>query len=433
MRDVAPSSRLRRVSIAPAIFLTFLTTGNAAEIRDQWTSQELAILSSLQRNQLPAMPDDPSNAHEKNPAAIALGKRLFFDPRFSRNNAVSCATCHDPNKQFQDGRKLAQGIGVAVRRTLPIVAAGYSPWLFWDGRKDSLWSQALAPVEDQAEFGGNRSHAASVMRREYRNEYESVFGKFPAYPGPVIDASPLGSASETAAWSALDIGSREAISRVFANMGKAIAAYEGTISHEETRFDRYVGDILRKSAAPSFTPQEVNGLRTFIGKGRCVTCHAGPLFTDHHFHSTRVPERDSQVPDLGRAAAISRIQSDEFNCLGRFSDAKPSQCEELRFMVTNDPALLRAFKTPSLRNVALRPPYMHGGQLATLRDVINHYVAAPEAALGPDGMVHRLGINSELVPLQLTEQEIHDLISFLGTLSAGFREVVDRRTNINPR
>ncbi len=433
MRDVAKTLRKWRVSITPAIFLAFLTVGNAEVPRDQWTSQEIAILSSLQLNQLPAMPVDPSNAHEKDPAAIALGKRLFFDPRFSRNNAVSCATCHDPNKQFQDGRKLAHGIGVATRRTLPIVAAGYSPWLFWDGRKDSLWSQALAPIEDQAEFGGNRSHAASVMQREYRNEYENVFGKFPAYSGPVIDASPLGSASEKAAWSALDIGSREAISRVFANLGKAIAAYERTISHEGTRFDRYVGDMLRKSAATSLTSQEVNGLRTFIGKGRCVTCHAGPLFTDHHFHSTRVPERDSQAPHLGRAAAISRIQSDEFNCLGRFSDAKPSQCEELRFMVTNDPALLRAFKTPSLRNVALRPPYMHTGQLATLRDVINHYVAAPDAALGPDGMVHRLGINSELVPLQLAEQEIHDLISFLGTLSAGFREGMNPRANTNTR
>ena len=102
-------------------------------------------------------------------------------------------------------------------------------------------------------------------------------------------------------------------------------------------------------------------------------------------------------------------------------------------MVTNDPALIQAFKTPSLRNVALRPPYMHAGQLATLRDVINHYVAAPEAALGPNGLVHRLGFNSELVPLQLTEQEIRDLISFLGTLSAGYREGMNRKTNTNNR
>ena len=431
MTAVASTLRSGRILIAPAVFLAFVATGNAGETGDQWTAQELAIISSLQLNQLPEMPDDPSNAQARNPAAVALGKRLFFDPRFSRNSAISCATCHDPNKQFQDGRKLAQGIGVASRRTVPIVAAGYSPWQFWDGRKDSLWSQALAPVEDPAEFGGNRSAVVRVMQREYGNEYESVFGKMPEFRGTAVDASPLGSAAEKAAWSSFDIDKREAISRVFANFGKAIAAYERTISHEESRFDLYVRELLKKSAAPNFTSQDVNGLRTFIGKGRCVTCHAGPLFTDHHFHSTRVPERDSQGPDPGRAAAVSRVQSDEFNCLGRFSDANPSQCQELRFMVTNDPALIQAFKTPSLRNVALRPPYMHAGQLATLREVIDHYVAAPEAALGPNGLVHRLGFNSELVPLHLTEQEIRDLISFLGTLSAGYREGINRTTNTN--
>ena len=87
-------------------------------------------------------------------------------------------------------------------------------------------------------------------------------------------------------------------------------------------------------------------------------------------------------------------------------------------MVTSDPAILRAFKTPGLRNVAQRPPYMHAGQLATLRDVVDHYVKAPDAAIGPDGMVHKLGTNSELQPLPLTDQERQDLIVFLGTLSA---------------
>lgn len=392
---------------------------NAAPAADKsWDTDELAILASLQLNQLPPVPNEPSNAVEKNPAAIALGKRLFFDPRFSRKNAISCASCHDPNQHFQDGRALAQGIGIASRRTLPIVAAGHSPWLFWDGRKDSLWSQALAPFEDNVEYGGNRTRIAREMQRLYRDEYELIFGKMPALSGLVSDASPLGSAVEKAAWHAMDAKSQEAVSRVFANIGKAIAVYEKTLSHRESRFDQYVKNVLDKTNASSFTPQEVNGLRVFIGKGRCVTCHSGPLFTDHHFHSTRVPPRDPAMPDQGRAAAVSKIQQDEFNCLGPFSDAKPSQCEELRFMVTSDPAILRAFKTPGLRNVAQRPPYMHAGQLATLRDVVDHYVKAPDAAIGPDGMVHKLGTNSELQPLPLTDQERQDLIAFLGTISA---------------
>ena len=385
----------------------------------QWNTAEVAILASLQLNQLQPVPDDPSNAYEKNPAAIALGQRWFFDPRFSRNNAVSCSSCHDPNNHFQDGRPLAQGIGIAARRTLPIIGAGHSPWLFWDGRKDSLWSQALAPLEDAVEHGGNRSRHAQLIQRNYRREYEAVFGKLPDLSTLPDDASPLGSAAEKASWAAMDTQAQEAISRVFANIGKAIAVYEKTLTHSESRFDRYVKAVVDKTSSTAMSPQEVSGLGIFIGKGRCVTCHAGPLFTDHHFHSTRVPERNPDIPDLGRAAAVRKIQQDEFNCLGRFSDAKPAQCEELRFMVTNDPAILRDFKTPGLRNVALRPPYMHAGQLGSLREVIDHYIKAPDAALGPDGMVHKLGINSELLPLQLTGQESQDLIAFLGALSGG--------------
>ena len=385
----------------------------------RWSAAEVALLASLQLNQLPPAPDDPSNAYDKNSAAIALGRRWFFDPRFSRNNAVSCSSCHDPNNYFQDGRPLAQGIGIASRRTLPIIGAGYSAWLFWDGRKDSLWSQALAPLEDAVEHGGNRTRYAHLVRRFYRSEYEMVFGKMPDLAQLPDDAGPLGSSTEKAAWSAIDPNRQEAISRIFANIGKAIAAYEKTLTHSESRFDRYVKSVLDNTTSSVLTPQEINGLGIFIGKGRCVTCHGGPLLTDHHFHSTRVPPRDANLPDLGRAAAVRHIERDEFNCLGRFSDAAPARCEELRFMVKNDPAILRAFKTPGLRNVALRPPYMHAGQLATLGDVIDHYVKAPDAALGPDGMVHKLGINSELRPLQLTAQERQDLIAFLGALSGG--------------
>ena len=130
------------------------------------------------------------------------------------------------------------------------------------------------------------------------------------------------------------------------------------------------------STPQSLTDQEVSGLRLFIGKGQCSTCHNGPLLTDQHFHNTGIAPRDTARPDRGRAAGVVKVQRDEFNCLGRFSDAKAEQCKELRFIVTDDPALEGAFKTPGLRNVALRPPYMHAGQLATLEEVIAHYVKA---------------------------------------------------------
>ena len=134
---------------------------------------------------------------------------------------------------------------------------------------------------------------------------------------------------------------------------------------------------------------EVRGLRLFIGKAQCVSCHNGPLLSDQQFHNTGVPPRDAARPDRGRAAATAAVRSDEFNCLGPFSDARPEQCQELRFMVTDDPALEGAFKTPGLRGVADRPPYMHAGQFATLEQVVRHYVAAPHAAVGHSELTHR--------------------------------------------
>ena len=396
--------------------------------RDRWNAADIGVLASLRLSQLPPAPPDPSNAVERSPAAVELGRRLFNDARFSRNQAVSCATCHDPKKQFQDGLPLGRGVGVGSRRAMPIVGSGHSPWLFWDGRKDSLWSQALGPLEDAVEHGGNRAQYAHLMQTHYRSDYEAIFRPMPDLSPVPEDAGPTGTPAERAAWAALDSKAQDDVSRVFANMGKAIAAYEKTLAHGESRFDRYVEGLVGgdQSAQQGLTTQEVNGLRMFIGKGQCVGCHNGPLFTDQHFHNTAVPPRDPASPDHGRAAAITKLQKDEFNCLGPFSDAKPAQCQELRFMVTGDPALEGAFKTPSLRDVALRPPYMHAGQFASLEEVIAHYIKAPSAVLGHTELSHGGAGHSEREPIRLSEQEIQDLASFLATLSGPITEATRR-------
>jgi cytochrome c peroxidase len=385
---------------------------------DGWTAEELGVLASMRLSQLPSAPADPSNAVEGLPAAVAFGKRLFHDTRFSRNQAVSCASCHAPDQQFQDGLPLARGVAVGTRRSMPIVGAAHSPWLFWDGRKDSLWAQALGPLEDAAEHGGNRTRHVQLIREHYPQEYESVFGTLPDLSGLPNDAGPLGSPTEKAAWQAMAPATREAVSRVFAGMGKAIAAYEKTLAYGESRFDRYAQAMIDGDArsAQVLSAQEVRGLRLFIGKGQCVTCHNGPLLTDQHFHNTGVPQRDPLQPDLGRAAAIDKVRRDEFNCLGRFSDAKDGQCQELRFMVTEEAGLKAAFKTPSLRNVALRPPYMHAGQFASLEEVVGHYVKAPAATVG----------HTERQPIRLSEQEIKALVSFLSSLSGPIAEATKR-------
>jgi cytochrome c peroxidase len=391
---------------------------------DEWSKDEKAVLASLSLKRLPPVPVDPSNAVERLPAAVDLGRRLFGDARFSRNGAVSCASCHDPQRQFQDGLPVSHGVGTGSRRAMPIVGAGYFTWLFWDGRKDSLWAQALGPLEDAVEHGGNRTHLAQLLASNYRQEYEALFGTMPQLEGLPRDAGPHGDAAEKAAWAAMDARQREDVSRLFANLGKAIAAYEKSLQLAPSRLDRYVEAVVtgRPAAQGMLQPEELRGLRLFIGKAQCVTCHNGPLLSDQQFHNTGVPPRDPARPDRGRADATARVRNDEFNCLGPFSDAPPAQCQELRFMASDDPGLAGAFKTPGLRGVAQRAPYMHAGQFATLEQVVRHYVAAPHAAVGRSELTHRhpgagAARHDERAPIELTDAEAADLVSYLGSLS----------------
>jgi len=419
---------------ALTVTLVQAADGQATSRADRWSTEDRAVLASLSLKRLPPVPVDPSNAVEQQPAAVAPGKRLFNDARFSSNGAVSCATCHDPQQQFQDGLPVGQGVGTGSRRAMPIVGAGYSPWLFWDGRKDSVWAQALGPLEDAVEHGGNRTRYAHLMAEHYRKDYESLFKAMPRIEGLPRDAGPNGSAAELAAWAAMDDRQRENVSRVFSNMGKAISAYEKSLQHEPSRLDRYVDAVLAndRSAQGILRANEVSGLRLFIGKAQCVTCHNGPLFTDQQFHNTGVPPRNTASPDRGRAAATAKVRRDEFNCLGPFSDALPGQCQELRFMVSDDPALEGAFKTPGLRGVAQRPPYMHAGQITTLEQVVRHYIEAPHAKLGHSELTHThasktKSTHRERAPIELTEAEVADLVSFLGTLNMDRQPAVAAR------
>jgi len=387
---------------------------------DRWTITEREVLASMSLDRLPPLPPDASNAFADRADAAALGRRLFEDVRLSRDGRVACASCHDSQHQFQDGRPLGQGQGTGLRRTMPIRGAARGPWFFWDGRKDSLWSQALGPLEDGLEHGSNRTRLAQQLRQHYRADYEAVFGAMPSLDGLPSDAGPLGTADEKLAWSRMTTTQRDAVTRVFANLGKAMAAYERTLQPGHSRFDRYAqavqaGDVegLRVLSA-----QEVLGLRLFIGKAQCATCHNGPLLSDQAFHNTGVPARDPDRPDHGRGPALARVQGDEFNCLGRYSDAPVQACVELRFIATSDPAMEGAFKTPGLRDVALRPPYMHAGQVATLEDAVAHYRRSPAAAVGQSELA-RDGI---AVPgrqaIRLTDEEARQLVAFLGALSA---------------
>ena len=397
------SGCLRDAVVASALFLAGCSGEN-------FTEAEKATIASISLASLPPLPPDPTNKYADDPAAAALGATLFFDQRMSSDGVVACGTCHLIDRQFQDDLPRGKGIGTTDRRTMPLAGVAWGPWFFWDGRRDSLWSQALTPLEDQREHGGTRAFYAHFVAENFSERYQRIFGPLPDLSAVPKQAGPFGKPAEQRAWNAMTADQQEAVNRVFANLGKAIAAFERSIVPEETRFDRFA-EALAAGAEPqgnaALTDEEIAGLKLFIGKANCSTCHTGPRLTDDSFHNTGVPVVPGLPDDLGRETGAREVAADPFNCLGKFSDAGPEACGELRFMVKNGPQLTRAYKPPSLRGAATRPPYMHSGQFATLEDVVDHYARAPAAPSG----------ETELHPLTLSERERRQLIAFLKTLA----------------
>ncbi len=371
--------RRRRSLTVLALLAVFALPHRATASDASWSPAELRLLRSLWIGSLAPLPDDPSNAYDTDPRAAALGRRMFFDPRLSANGALACATCHPAASSFQDRKPTAEGLGPLPRRSMPLLGVAYNTWFFWDGRKDSLWAQAATPLENPLELGLTRDAVAEVVHRHYREDYAALFG--------VVSDGPR---------------SEEATTRIFVNVAKTLAAFVRTIVPGPARFDRWVAGVLGEAMSPAaLTPGELRGLRLFIGRARCTNCHAGPLFTNGEFHFTRVPQTTA---DAGRSAAIALVQGDELNCHGPFSDAAPAACSALRFLDPDTRDTLRAFKTPTLRNVAARAPYMNAGQLATLAEVLRFYRDATH------GM-------KELAHGDLSDAELGDLEAFLGTLT----------------
>ena len=353
-----------------------------------WSEDEKDQIASLWIGALPPLPPDPTNAVADNPQAAAFGHQLFFDGRLSANGMISCSTCHQPIRHFTDGLPTAVALGQAKRNTPSIVGSAYSPWLFWDGRKDSQWSQALGPLEAPNEHGSSRLQVLSIIASVsgYRKTYEALFG-----PPP-------------------DLLVQEEVDRAFANIGKAIAAYERLLLPGESRFDRYVaqlldgGDYLEQDYLDL---DEIRGLRLFITNARCTECHNGPLFTNNEFHNTGLLSAPGDTPDRGRIDGVREVMADPFNCLGAFSDDPERNCAELRYARTGV-ELIGATRTPSLRNLNNTAPFQRKGQLSTLIDVLDHYDRAPLAMIG----------HNEAKELNLRDWELHALEAFLNSLSA---------------
>lgn len=300
-----------------------------------------------------APPPDPSNAVADAPAAAALGQALFSDATLSPSGSVSCATCHAPSWQLGQ----PEGDTHVGRRKAPSIAlSAHARWQFWDGRADSLWAQALGPLENPEEMASSR---VFVVRRLADAHATSYANAFPEAPLPrVADLHDHGRPGAPA-YDALPDEQREAVTRAFVNAGKAVAAYERRFRVVPNRLDAYASGDLG-----ALSPTEKLGLATFVRAG-CIQCHWGPRLTDDAFHVTRMPG-SSGAPDLGRATGIARLEASEFHAASRWSDA-PLPALRVRAGAAG------AFKTPPLRGVASARRFGHGGALASLVEVTELY------------------------------------------------------------
>lgn len=389
-------------------------------------------------------PVDETNAYSDDPQAARLGQFLFFDTRLSANGEVSCATCHQPDHGFSAPTKLGEGIGQTPRHTPSLLNVAYYHWFDWDGRVDSIWAQAFGPLESPEEMGFSRAELAHLFAAddELSAAYEAIFGEFPdlsdqtrfprrARPVPDDPEHP-----DHSAWEDMSAEDQQTINRVASNITKSLGAYLRLLVQKDAPFDAWAKSLLDGSKTPADTApgtmkiEAQRGLKLFLGKAGCIRCHIGPNFSDSAFHNLALSPRPwmqshpSRKPDAaqtdapdarrgidrGRWDGVPKVKSNIFNARGPFSDKRDGQKERWLHYLTQTSEDHGQFKTPTLRNIALTPPYMHGGHFETLEEVVRFYSVLDEQ--NPVG--HR---EDMLAPLGLTQQEIEEVVAFLEALT----------------
>jgi cytochrome c peroxidase len=331
---------------------------------------------------------DPSNRLSGNPAGIALGEHLFNDPRLSANGQMSCATCHQAGRDWSDGR--AKGLGTVDldRRTPSLWNVGYAHWFGWDGAGDSLWAQAIRPILDPREMGGDAARVGRLLREtpELACGYERAFG------------AKAGDDDE----------------RLLVDAAKALAAFQATLVSPRTALDAFRDALVAgdRAASMRYPLAEQRGLKLFIGSANCDTCHFGPRFTNGEFGDVGITffVRPGEV-DPGRLGGLAKLAGSPFNLLGRYNDDTSAVSTQRTRHVQRLHANFGEFRVPSLRQVGRAAAYMHNGSLATLEEVVRHYSEVNPDRLHSDG--------TPLVrPLGLSPQQSTDLVAFLRSLDA---------------
>jgi cytochrome c peroxidase len=395
---------------------------------------EQARLAALALPAAPVTPPDSTNRYADDPAAAALGQKLFFDPRFSgplldddndggensvgllgETGKVSCASCHVPSSgSFFDTRsargQLSLAAGWTHRRTPALLDVAQARLLGWDGRRTTAYSVVFAVIESPLEFNSSRLFVAQQLARAYRAEYEAVFG-----PLPALDAyAPLEAA--TAGCTAMPRDPTKEtcprpgqddpdVTRVVVNMGKAIGAYMRRLTCGQSRFETWI-----RGDASALSAEEQAGARLFVGKAKCDTCHSGPYLTDQQFHN--VGARGglvdftgvNNINDPGAVAGLAFAPGDALGPTGPFSDGDDGR---LAAIPKDLGTLEGAFRTPTLRCMDRRPSFMHSAAYRSLTAVVDLFSEG-----GSGGFVG----TSEIVALNLTTEEKNQLIAFMEAL-----------------
>ena len=323
--------------------------------------------------------EDPSNRVSGNRAAIELGERLFFDARMSAAGKFACVTCHVPERNWTDNRTRGAAAADVDRNTPTLMNVRLGRWFGWGGGADSLWSQSIRPILDTRELGATPRHVAELVRKDEQLScrYRKSFG---APPSPADDEA------------------------VLVDVAKALAAFQETFDSPATPFDRFRSALARGGPIRPELYSEAarRGLRIFIGKGNCSTCHSGPNFTGGEFHDNGFSALAAQGRvDRGRIEGLKEVQASHFNLQGPYNDA-PAKVTAERPRDLQEPGKPSAFKVPTLRHLMLTAPYGHHGDIETLAEVVRHYSERG---------------SSQLKPLKLTAREQTDLVVFLESLS----------------
>jgi len=315
------------------------------------------------------------------PAAITLGRKLFFEARLSGNGTVSCASCHDPERAFTDGRPTSIGIRgcVGQRNALTVLNAMYNKTQFWDGRVDTLEQQAALPITNPCEMG-SASVGGAVARIAGDKDYQKRFRQ--AYGRPVNEP----------------------------DLVRALATYERTLASFGSPFDRFVAGKPNAISASA-----KRGWTLFNAKARCNLCHAltdtkpdPTVFTDNDFHNIGIGIIRHHVASLARKAE-RELALGELKNVDTAAINSPMSVLG-RLLVTKKPADIASFKTPDVRNVVVTGPYFHDGSMQTLWDVLDHYNKG-------DG-IRNPWLDTDMQPLALTEGEIDDVVVFLASLTS---------------